>query len=71
MRSGKDAVGIIWVQDHRPNAPAGKFHVLVIDTLPFVAGIHGLVNAAVAFERTRDQYLVRIIRIDQDAREVA
>ena len=70
MRTRKETVRVIRVHDHGPNTPACKFHVFAIDPLPFVAGVQRLVNAAVSLKRTCDQYLVGVVRIDQNTCEI-
>ena len=71
MSTREDTIRIIGVHRHRPDPAAWQFHLLGIDSTPFIAGVGRLVNTSVGLERTRNDYLVRILRIDQDARVVA
>src|SRR5262245_43271887 len=70
MRARKDAAGIVRIECQRPYTSARYLHVFRIKQLPSIACILRREDAAVALNRARNEHLIRVIRIDKDARVI-
>ena len=67
----KDSVRILWIEGDRPYTAAWQLHLIGIHPSPTIAGVRRDKDAAVGIDRTGDNDLVRVVRVDKDTREIS